>query len=127
MTTFEVPSLHRFAELEPDLPRGLSYPRDRLGVSRGRALAPARAGGAAALRAVLPYRIAARLSQAHATVASLHYGVVSRAVVDRCHAIGVPVIAWTVDSPSLLARLEAAGVDAVVSNDPRIFGATLSA
>ncbi len=127
VTTFEVPSLHRFAELEPRLPRGLSYPRDRFRVSRGRALAPARAAGAAALRRALPYRIAGLLAQARATIASLHYGVVSRAAVDRCHALGIPVIAWTVDSPALLARIEAAGVDAVVSNDPRIFGATLSA
>jgi glycerophosphoryl diester phosphodiesterase len=127
VTTFEVPVLHRFAELEPSLPRGLSYPRDRYGVSRGRALAPLRLGGAAALRQALPRRIAGLLARARATVASLHYGVVTRATVERCHALGIPVIAWTVDSPALLARMHAAGVDAVVSNDPRIFGATLPA
>lgn len=127
VTTFEVPALHRFAELEPSLPRGLSYPRDRYGVSRGRALAPVRMGGAAALRQVLPRRIAGLLERAQATVASLHYGVVSRATVDRCHALGIPVITWTVDTPALLARVQDAGVDAVVSNDPRIFRATLSA
>jgi glycerophosphoryl diester phosphodiesterase len=126
VSTFEVPSLHRFAELEPGLPRALSYPRDRFGVSRGRALAPFRAGGAAALRGALPRRIAELLARAQATIASLHHAVVSRAVVERCHALGIPVIAWTVDSPALLARMEAAGVDAVVSNDPRIFRATLS-
>jgi glycerophosphoryl diester phosphodiesterase len=124
--TFEVPSLHRFAELEPGLPRALSYPRDRYNVSRGRALAPLRMGGAAALRQVLPRRIGAMLTRAQATIASLHHAVVSRAVVERCHTLGIPVIAWTVDSPALLARMEAAGVDAVVSNDPRIFRATLS-
>lgn len=126
VTTFEVPALHRFAELEPGLPRGLSYPRDRYGVSR-RALAPVRLAGAAALRRALPRRIATLLARAEATIASLHHGVVSRATVERCHALGIPVIAWTVDSPALLARVQAAGVDAVVSNDPRIFGATLSA
>lgn len=127
VSTFELPSLHRFAELEPYLPRALSYPRDRFGVSRGRALAPIRAGGAAAFRHALPRRIAGLLARAQATVASLHHGVVSHAVVERCHALGVPVIAWTVDSPALLARMEAVGVDAVVSNDPRIFRATLPA
>lgn len=126
VSTTEAPSLRLFAQLEPDLPRALSYPRDRYGVSRGRALAPVRAGGAAALRQMLPARIGAMLARAQATIASLHHAVVSRAVVDRCHALGVPVIAWTVDTPALLARIEAAGVDAVVSNDPRIFGATLS-
>jgi glycerophosphoryl diester phosphodiesterase len=33
----------------------------------------------------------------------------------------VPVIAWTVDDLDELARVDAAGVDGVVSNDPRIF------
>lgn len=126
VSTFDVPVLHRFARLVPELPRALSYPRDRFGVSRGRALAPLRAGGAAAFRQALPMRIAALLARAEATVASLHYGVVSRATVARCHGLGVPVIAWTVDTPRLLARMTAAGVDAVVSNDPRIFRATLS-
>jgi glycerophosphoryl diester phosphodiesterase len=125
VSTFELPSLHRFAELAPELARALSYPRDRFGVSRGRALAPLRAAGAGAFRRALPRRIAGLLARAQATVASLHHAVVSSAVVERCHALGVPVIAWTVDSPVLLARMEAAGVDAVVSNDPRIFRATL--
>jgi glycerophosphoryl diester phosphodiesterase len=126
VSTTEPPSLRLFAQLEPGLPRALSYPRDRYGVSRGRALAPIRAGGAAALRRMLPARIGAMLAHAQATIASLHHAVVSRSVVERCHALGVPVIAWTVDSPALLARMEDAGVNAVVSNDPRIFGATLS-
>jgi glycerophosphoryl diester phosphodiesterase len=126
VTSVEITALHRFAELEPGLPRGLSYPPDHYDVLSGWALAPVRLAGAAALRQVLPRRIAGLLERAQATIASLHYGVISRATVERCHALGIPVIAWTVDSPALLARVQAAGVDAVVSNDPRIFGATLS-
>jgi len=34
---------------------------------------------------------------------------------------GTVVVAWTVDRPDDLARVDAAGVDAVVTNDPRIF------
>jgi glycerophosphoryl diester phosphodiesterase len=37
------------------------------------------------------------------------------------------VVAWTVDRPEELARVEAAGVDAVVTNDPTIFASTLTA
>jgi glycerophosphoryl diester phosphodiesterase len=39
----------------------------------------------------------------------------------------VPVVAWTVDDSDELARVDAAGVDAVVTNDPRIFTSTLKA
>ena len=51
----------------------------------------------------------------------LHHTVVSAAAVDRAHALGAVVCTWTVDDARTLARVEAAGVDAVVSNDPRIF------
>jgi glycerophosphoryl diester phosphodiesterase len=32
------------------------------------------------------------------------------------------VLAWTVDEPGELERVVAAGVDGVITNDPRIFG-----
>jgi glycerophosphoryl diester phosphodiesterase len=31
------------------------------------------------------------------------------------------VVTWTVDDPTELARVEDAGVDAIVTNDPRLF------
>jgi glycerophosphoryl diester phosphodiesterase len=51
----------------------------------------------------------------------LHHQVVSAAAVRRAHEAGAAVWAWTVDDPEALARLESAGVDAVISNDPAIF------
>jgi glycerophosphoryl diester phosphodiesterase len=59
----------------------------------------------------------------------LHHAVVSAPAVERAHRAGAAVWAWTVDDPIELARLDAAGVDAVISNDPGIFGslATLRA
>jgi glycerophosphoryl diester phosphodiesterase len=36
-------------------------------------------------------------------------------------AMDVPVLVWTVDEPSELQRVVAAGVDGVITNDPRIF------
>ena len=41
------------------------------------------------------------------------------------HAAGLPVLAWTVDERTDLERVVAAGVDGVITNDPRIFLATL--
>jgi glycerophosphoryl diester phosphodiesterase len=63
------------------------------------------------------------LERAGAQALMLQHAVVSRAAVERAHAAGAAVWAWTVDDPAELARLDAAGVDAVISNDPRIFSA----
>ena len=67
------------------------------------------------------------LTNAGATLASLHHAVVSPATVERCHAAGFPVLVWTVDDPALIRRLDALGVDALVSNDPKMLRATLAA
>lgn len=114
-------SLHVLAGEEASLTLGFTYPFDRLQASTRRALAPAVAVSLLALRRVLPYRIGRLLAAARASVAVLHSFVVSPAVVARCHALGVPVVAWTVDDRGTLRRLDAAGVDAVVTNDPGIF------
>jgi glycerophosphoryl diester phosphodiesterase len=58
---------------------------------------------------------------ADATAAMLHYSVLSRAVVERAHGLGLSVFVWTVDEPELLRRVLETGVDGVISNDPRIF------
>jgi len=45
---------------------------------------------------------------------------VSRAVVERCHASDVPVLAWTVETPEQVRRLDELGVDGVIADDPRL-------
>jgi glycerophosphoryl diester phosphodiesterase len=80
-----------------------------------------------AMRATLPRRIGGLLDRAGATVATLHHLVATRAVIERCHAHGAAVWVWTVDEPRTVTRLAAAGVDGIVSNDPRVLAATLTA
>jgi glycerophosphoryl diester phosphodiesterase len=125
VSTVHARSLRAIACLEPALARGLTYPWDRRGLSRRLVLAPATLAVLESLRRALPYRIGRLLASAQATAAVLQYRVVTRAAVQRCHALGVPVLAWTVDSPAVLRGLARAGVDAVVTNDPRIFATTL--
>lgn len=120
-STFHVPSLLRLMEAEPRLARGLTYPVDRHGLVERRLLAPVVVSTAAALRRALPRRIAGMLERVDASAAMLHFSVVSEAVVERAHAHGAAVFAWTVDDEALLARVAAAGVDGVITNDPRIF------
>jgi len=43
----------------------------------------------------------------------------TRAVVDKCHALGLAVHYWTVNEPALAERLLGAGADAIMTDDPR--------
>jgi glycerophosphoryl diester phosphodiesterase len=126
VSSFHPNSLHTFAQLEPDLALALTYPYDRYGLSRKRQLAPVARATLAALRRSLPPRIGGLLAGADASVAMLYHRVVSPQVVERVHALGAAVFAWTVDEEADLKRVLGAGVDGVISNDPRIFGATLT-
>jgi glycerophosphoryl diester phosphodiesterase len=120
------PAVLRLAgRLDPALRRGLTYPFDRRGVSGRRVLRPAVWTVLRTLRAALPRRIVGLLRRADASVATLHYGVVSRAAVRSCHDAGATVLAWTVDDPVLYTRLARLGVDGVITNDPRILSGYL--
>ena len=55
----------------------------------------------------------------------LEHRFVTPAVVNSAHAQGAEVLAWTVDSVRDLRRVDEAGVDGVITNDPGIFVATL--
>lgn len=121
VSSFHLPSLKAIATHAPSLPLGFTYPEDRYGVSRRRALQPVIRLGTLALRRALVARIPAMIERAGAAALMLHHAVVSAPAVRRAHGAGAAVWAWTVDDPIELARLDAAGVDAVITNDPRLF------
>jgi glycerophosphoryl diester phosphodiesterase len=121
VSTFHAHSLRRLAEVEPGIGRGYTYPFDRRGIAQRRALAPVAATTLVAMRRALPRRIDRMLERARASAAMLHHRVVSPAAVARAHARGAAVVVWTVNDEQALARMVAAGVDGIVSDDPRIF------
>jgi glycerophosphoryl diester phosphodiesterase len=127
VSTFLVPSLLRLRQAEPSLARALTYPADRHGLSRRSWLAPAVRTATASLRRALPRRIQGMLRGVGASAAMLHFSVVSRSAVERAHAVGAAVFVWTVDDGLLLERMVAAGVDGVITNDPRIFRSAVPA
>lgn len=43
----------------------------------------------------------------------------TRAVIDKCHALGLEVHYWTVNDPALATRLLELGADAIMTDDPR--------
>jgi glycerophosphoryl diester phosphodiesterase len=121
VSSFRAASLRTLHGLEPGLRLGFTYPEDRYGVSGRRALAPFVSSGLRVMRAALPRRIAWMLGAAEATAAMLHWQVVTKPVVERCHATGAAVLAWTVETPEQLRALDEFGVDGVITDDPRIF------
>ena len=121
VSSFHLPSLRAVAGHPAPVQIGFTYPEDRYGVSKRRGLKPAIRLGTLALRRALAVRVPAMIARADARALMLQHAVVSQAAIARAHAAGVAVWAWTVDDPDELARLDAAGVDAVISNDPRIF------
>lgn len=120
VSSFHVPSLIAVAQLTPRVRIGFTYPEDRYGVVRHRVLHPAIRVGTRGLRATLPRRVAAMAARTGAHALMLHHAVVSRAAVARAHALGMAVWTWTVDTEPELERVLRAGVDAVITNDPRI-------
>jgi glycerophosphoryl diester phosphodiesterase len=106
---------------EPGLAVALTYPEDRYGLARRRPFEPLVLPTVRILGRALPYRLPRWLAALGAPVAMLQYAVISKTVVERCHAHGAAIWAWTVNDPPLLERLDRLGVDGVVSDDPRIF------
>jgi len=115
-----VPALAELRRLEPTLARALTYPDDRYGVSHRRVLRPVVRPGLALMRALLPRRIPGWLEAAGAQAATLNSAVVTRAVVDACHAAGAAVYVWTVNDAALARSLVESGADGIITDDPRL-------
>lgn len=120
-STSDVGSLQVLRRIEPRLARSRTYPRGRLFFGRRRTSIPVTGPVLAAMRLALPYRIAGLSKEVGASAMTLKYQVVSRSVVERCHELGIAVLVWTVNDRALFRRLDALGVDGVISDDPRIF------
>jgi len=121
ISTFDARSLRRLAELEPELPRSFTLPRDRFGVAKRGPLAPVVRAVLNSIGASLPRRLPALLARGRAIAATLHYSIASRAAIDRAHELDAAVYVWTVDDQSLAERLVRDGADGIITNDPRIF------
>ena len=123
VSSFRGPTLRALHAVEPGLRLGRTYPQDRTGLTKRRVFQPPARAIVRVLRRALPRRIAGLLAGSQASAAVLYWEVVSEAAVARCHALGAPVLVWTVDDPALLPWLDEIGVDGVITNDPRIFQA----
>lgn len=121
----DVASLRAVARAAPAIRIGITYPEDRLSISRKPYLWPIVSLGLTSMRASIPLRLPRLARRAGATAVMLQHRLVTPASVARAHAVALPVLAWTVDDRSDLERVLEAGVDGVITNDPRLFVGTL--
>ena len=114
-------SLARVGDLAPGLRRGWSVPRARRDYTRT-VVAPAAYALLRVLRRRLPRQATAALDAGKCEAMMAHWLLVSDRLVAAVHGAGGQLYAWTVDDPRRIARLEALGLDGVITNDPRLFG-----
>ena len=121
LCSLERPQLVCLRALAPEIARSVSYPADKRRLSERRALAPIVPLALRAFCLLLPYRIGAWVEQTRAAAVTLHHSVISPALLRSCHERGVAVIAWTVDDADVGRLAIEAGVDGIITNDPRPF------
>jgi glycerophosphoryl diester phosphodiesterase len=109
------------AALGGDVRTGFTVPRRIFRLSEEGRAAPVTRIGLRLLRSITPLAVRPLLRVTRATALVLHHSLVTERGVRAAHARGAAVVTWTVDDPLVLARVDAAGVDAIVTNDPRLF------
>ena len=115
-------SLAAIGRLAPHIRRGWSVPRARRDYTKSRLLMLPAYGILRWWRAGLPAKAARALRRGECEALMAHRLLVSRRLVREVQGAGGQLYVWTVDDADEIARLEAMGVDAVITNNPRLFG-----
>jgi len=121
VSTMELSTLARLGQLESGLRRGWTYPRvTKDWASKRWAKAPMLAA-LVWMRERLPGLAARELPRMGVEAMWVYHPLVSPRLARITRLARVELIAWTVDDPRRMAKLAAAGVDGICSNDPRLF------
>jgi glycerophosphoryl diester phosphodiesterase len=121
VSTMELYSLGRILELEPALRRGWTYPKVTRDWSRKRWAKGPMLAALVAMRHRLPGLAAQKLPQMGVEAMWVYHPLVSPQLARITKLAKVELIAWTVDDLARMRKLQAAGVDGICSNDPRLF------
>jgi glycerophosphoryl diester phosphodiesterase len=121
ISTMEMHSLRRVAELAPELRRGWTYPKvTKDWTSKRWAKAPM-AAALVTMRHRLPGLAAERLPKLGVEAMWVYHPLISARLARITKLAKVELIAWTVDDRGRMEKLVGYGVDGICSNDPRLF------
>jgi glycerophosphoryl diester phosphodiesterase len=121
ISTMELHTLGRILELQPALRRGWTYPKVTKDWTKKRWARAPMLGAMVAMRHRLPGLAAQKLPQFGVEAMWVYHPLVTPRLARICDLARVELIAWTVDDLPRMRKLLAAGVDGLVSNDPRLF------
>jgi glycerophosphoryl diester phosphodiesterase len=113
-------SMDRLGELAPGLRRGWSVPRAQRDYTKS-LLAPGAYALMRLIRTVLPWRAGSMIRAGRFEAVMAHWLLVSPRLVRSVRRAGGELYVWTVDDGRRIERMEALGVDGVITNDPRLF------
>jgi glycerophosphoryl diester phosphodiesterase len=116
-------SLLVLRRLEPGLRLGWSVPRVRRDYTQSWLYRLPAYTALLYMRRRLPGLARGHLEAGRCDAVMAHWRLVTPALLGAVRAAGGELYVWTVDDASRIRRLEALGVDAVITNDPRLFAA----
>jgi glycerophosphoryl diester phosphodiesterase len=114
-------SLVTIRALEPRLRLGWSVPRARRDYTKSRLYLLPALSALAFMRRRLPGLAAGHIGEGRVDAVMSHHRLATPALLRAVHGAGGELYVWTVDDAEQIRRLEAMGVDAVITNDPRLF------
>lgn len=123
VSTMETVSLPRMRALAPEIRLGWSVPRVRRDYLAHPATKPLAFAAIGYLRRSLPARLGAALRAGEIDAVMSHWSLVTPRFARAIRAAGGELYVWTVDEAPRIQQLERLGVDGVITNDPRLFGA----
>jgi glycerophosphoryl diester phosphodiesterase len=121
VSTMELYSLKRILELEPELRRGWTYPKVTKDWTSKRWAKGPMLLALMTMRQRLPGLAAEKLPKFGVESMWVYHPLISHRLARITELAGVELIAWTVDDLPRMQRLVEAGVNGLVSNDPRLF------
>jgi glycerophosphoryl diester phosphodiesterase len=116
-------SLARLRAADPNVRIGWSVPRARRDYMSSRLMIGPALAVLGVMRRTFPRRAAAAIRAGLCDAVMAHWRLVTPRLVAAVSGAGGELYVWTVDHAPRIQQLEALGVNGVITNDPRLFGA----